>query len=529
MNLLATVKHDNQDFEWYPTTDEIISRVYQWTNKTDSVLDIGAGDGRVLGQLTESRRYAIEKSVPLIEAMPADIIIIGTDFHQTTLIDKPVDVIFCNPPYSEYEQWAKKIILEAHARDIFLVLPKRWKTNPEIQAAIKQRGARVNELGRFDFLTADRQARAEVDLIKLSLALGWRDETSDPFNQWFESEFGTAPVDDKEEGEGQPRPRKATLREKLEKAVIGGRGRVPMLVRLYEHEMRHLYNNFHTLANLDADLLKELDADIGKIREALKQRITGLKNKYWQELFNNLDDITSRLTTKSRSRMLDRLTEQTNVDFTESNIYAVLIWVIKNANQYYDQQLIDTVEKMVSEANIRKYKSNQKLYQWDRWRYCRPDILENVSHYGLELRIVLDRYHAIGHGNHDYYYPQNLHNGAHDFINDLVTIANNLNFRTWSSMNSHRMGDWESGKTKEFYDADGKDLMWVRAFKNGNLHVKFNQKLIRALNVEFGRLKGWLKDKQQAADELNIPEDDAGAAFGANCQITKDNIKLLEN
>lgn len=71
--LVAELKDNQQDFEWYPTTDEIIEAIKNdlENQKLDgkySVLDCGAGDGRVLNALTEGRKYAIEKSKPLLNA-----------------------------------------------------------------------------------------------------------------------------------------------------------------------------------------------------------------------------------------------------------------------------------------------------------------------------------------------------------------------------------------------------------------------------------------------------------------------------
>jgi hypothetical protein len=159
MSLLATVKEASQDFEWYPTTKEIIAcvdrdllREYdksEWNHTTQQsdfihkaidILDCGAGDGRVLHSLSHGgNMYAVEKSTVLIHAMHKDIFIIGTEFNNTTLIDKKVQVIFSNPPYSEFEKWATKIIKEANAEFIYLVLPKRWKDSALISNAIKLR------------------------------------------------------------------------------------------------------------------------------------------------------------------------------------------------------------------------------------------------------------------------------------------------------------------------------------------------------------------------------------------------------
>lgn len=45
--------------------------------------------------------------------------------------------------------------------------------------------------------------------------------------------------------------------------------------------------------------------------------------------------------------------------------------------------------------------------------------------------------------------------------------------------------------------------MEIRAFLNGNLHIKFNQQFMLALNVEVGRLLGWSHTAQEAAHDLN--------------------------
>lgn len=96
--LIQKIKANDQDFEWYPSTDEIINSIKEdlietRDNNYVSILDVGAGDGRVLSALTEGKKYAIEKSEILVNAMGADIFVVGTDLFQQTLIDKRVDVI----------------------------------------------------------------------------------------------------------------------------------------------------------------------------------------------------------------------------------------------------------------------------------------------------------------------------------------------------------------------------------------------------------------------------------------------------
>ena len=136
MSTAATVralKEAGEDFEFYPSTDEIIRQVtddlltevdeYR-DNKLGTVLDIGAGDGRVLVAMRKALEdqqvfvecFAIEKAIHHLSNMPKQITVIGTDFEQQSLADKQVGAVFCNPPYSEFEEWTLKILREASAR-----------------------------------------------------------------------------------------------------------------------------------------------------------------------------------------------------------------------------------------------------------------------------------------------------------------------------------------------------------------------------------------------------------------------------
>ena len=544
--VVRELKDQNEDFEWYPTTDEMINVVktdmlkyfYDYKGPHDkkikvhipvNVLDCGAGDGRVVAELANGgEKYAIEKSQTLIDLMPEDIFIIGTEFFQSTLIDKKVKVLFSNPPYSEYTQWAEKIIIEANASMIYLILPTRWRESESIKDALKLRDANCKIIHTTNFMNAERSARATVDILSIKLfqsRYGNRHDIlhTDPFNIWFEQTFQFE-ADKEKRGEHEKETyRKTTLKDRLEGQLTTGKSLVPALVELYNHEMNHLQKMFISISELDADILKELNVSVRGLKESLQQRIDGLKNRYWKELFNNYERITKRLTHASRETMLEKLTAHTSIDFTESNVYAVTIWVIKNANKYFDTQLVDLVEKMVDKANITLYKSNKRLYSdqdwrcsWGSWR-----TPENLRDFGLELRIVLHNIGGIA-GGHSWEHQNGLNSRAHRFLDDLAAVAGNLGFVLPSWVNSHQVVDeWRSNKKVEFYmnRAENKILMQVKAFKNGNLHIKFNQDFIRTLNVEFGRLKGWLTNHIQASEELNIPVEFAEKVFKGNFHL----------
>lgn len=512
--LLEECRATGEDHEWYPTTNEIIDCViraikrhrYDRTrmNRPDA-LDIGAGNGKVLAALRDAEvvgdLYAIEKSKPLLGAMPKDVFVIGTDFEEQTLFDKEAGITFCNPPYSEYVDWVEKIIRETASPLVYLVIPQRWRKADRIKKALEYREAKATALGSYDFESAeDRQARAVVDLVEIEIPTGYGRD--DAFTRFFDEEF--AHLKERMEPEAE------AAEDDPAAEVVGRKDFIVALVELYQREMDNIRGNYGQLGELDAQLLHELEIDIPKIRELLRLRLKGLKKHYWKLVFDNLDKITDRLTSASRKSMLETLFDNTHVDFTLGNAYAVVLWAIRNANDYYESQLIDLYERMVSVANAHNYKSNERVFEWDVWRYHTDDGTQ-ATHYALNYRIVLERCGGIfvsdwGSWEAERYNGLNEH--GYNFLQDLATVANNLGFVQPDGPGNF---DWESRKLNTFTYTDRetgerRTLMEVRAFQNQNIHVRFAGEFALALNVEFGRLKGWVKNGREAAEELDEPE-----------------------
>lgn len=599
LDLIKELEENNQSFEWYPTTDEILQVIYN-NCYSGTFLDIGCGNAKLyskfkewtnvikleyenakihnlqfreledkisncksyieeylstkgdnsewyigqygqekqaqaklekeqelkelenklldlkqkIGDKKEEKRsyveitnyYAIEKSKILIERAPKDVIIVGTDFYQNTLIDKKVDVIFCNPPYSDYETWVCKIVKEANAQDIYLVIPERWKDNKEIQYYIKARNAKVSILGSFDFLNAERRARAKVNIVRINLQgtqNRYRDECDvDPFDIWFENEFKIkCEKQDKYsdyETEREERERKKAI---LENQIIASGNLIQTLVTFYSNDMNALYSNYKKLGELDSEIFKELNIDLKGLKEGLKLKVEGTKHRYWKELFDRLDTITNRLTTKSRKKLLEKLYSRTHVDFNEENIYAIVIWVIKNANHYFDEQLKEIFLQLTEPKNIKNYKSNQKTWHREEWRYNHDK--KEQTHYTLDYRIIINSYDKC-------------------IINDMLTIANNLGFVANDNEHSTK------SKTEVYLnnlDAKGKQilLMDYTCHKNNNIHFRLNKEFIKAFNIEASRLFGWIHNKEDIINEfdceLEIKQEDCDKYYKSSYKI----------
>jgi hypothetical protein len=533
---LALVQEQREDFEWYPTTNEILaalkadieSHLGSEHRLCPGFLDIGAGNGKVLESLKDiedlGNRYAIEKSHALIGMLDASVFVLGCDFWNTSLVDKDVGIIFSNPPYKEFEPWATKLMKEAPpGARIYLVLPQRWQKSTSIEREILTRKGSTEILGTYDFEDAeDRKARAKVHLIRI--ALPGRDRYTreydgpDPFERFFHETF-TFP----EKKPAEP------FEQKLEETKVVQRlNFIEALAHLYDLRMQELHTNYQAVCALSPDILKEFDISKGGLMASLQMKLRTAKKEYWQRLFDGMAEIQSRLTKKSRRHLQELMQSQTGIDFNRDNAYAIVIWVIKNANGYFDEQLIETYENLVTHANVENYVSNQRVFKWNRFAY-RHARDENATHYRLKVghRIVLECMGGLK--REQYCWQKGLEERAADFICDLLTIAQNLGFHTIDRGPQPYSYDDSDTRTWRFF-VKGKgleSLFQVRAFLNGNLHMQFHPDFIHALNVQHGILKGWLRDDAEAATELEIPIEVARKHFKPGYRLTATSLNCL--
>ncbi len=546
--LVEKLKSEGEDFEFYPTTDEIIHVINSDIKNLDSIggryrafyfnsfLDIGAGIGKVIAAVNKVhniKAYAIEKAETLKNLIDQSVYMIGTDFMEQSLLDKYIDITFCNPPYSEYQEWTTKIIRESASPFIYLVIPARWVDSSDINAALQHRKAKYEIIGEFSFLDSeDRKARAIVNLVRVQMSR----EKDDAFDRFFAEEFkelhdkfrGGDPDGEEEEEEEE---------ETTFKDLVLGDNYVKSLVNMYNAEILKIKTNYDLVGKLDVKLLKEFEITPGRIVSMLKEKLKNLKNVYWHELIGRMSEITEKLISKKRDELLKTLNENGHVDFTESNVYAVVLWVLRNADNYIEEQLLEVYSEFMSNANCINYKSNEKVYSNDRWRYND----ENPTHRFLDFRLVVQNWGGI---KIDWYNNRasedKLTDSACDHIRDLLTVANNLGFKCDTA--DHRLYNWGRdcvkwypGKTKQFEFRSEKEvngwgvLFDIKAHKNGNIHIRLNQKFALALNVEYGRLKGWVHSKEEAATELM--NDDAVHYFKTNYTLLDCNpfLQLPDN
>ena len=528
--IVSELKEAGQDFEFYPTTREMMEVVFNYISDWGEILDIGCGNGGFKRFLEAKGKnvtyYGIEKSEILLNQLPADVYILGTDFNNCTLIDKKVKIIFCNPPYSEYETWTKRIITEGNFKEAFLIIPERWQHNEEIQACLKLTKVRAYSGAEMDFFNAERQARAKINIVKLVKESSYSSNYVDPFELWFEKTFNYKPeVNYKADN-------KIEQKKEIKNKIVVAPNKIEALVNLYNDELSRLQNSFMAICALDAATLEDIGVNVVKVRESLKFKIENLKILYWEMIFDYLDEIKSRLTYESRNNLFQRFERLSQVDFNEANIRSVVIWVLKNAASLFDDQLIEFYKTFTLPDNIIKYKSNQKVFQKDLWYNRRFEKEKELSHYCLSYRLICDRFHVVGTKSKWNEKKKNYVDDSYieeykftRILDDFSAIANNLGFQIASRETATNFGE-------KYYimQPNGKALIEYKIYKNENIHLKLDIEFAKALNVEVARLLGWIRDKSDIAKEF--PEEMAEGAekyynsnFSQAIMTTK--IKLL--
>ena len=536
--LIEQLKEAGEDYEFYPTTREMVKMIWNhrrhhyddggiFTESLGSVLDIGCGTCNFLRWIHEfddetakneengyrhtvgmHDYYVMEKSRILLDKLDPDIVVLGTDYHESTLIDKQVDTIFCNPPYKEYEDWAARIITESVCKEIYLIIPRRWKQSEKIKRALatvkipfdrekcvpdEERAVKV--IGSADFLDAERAARAKVDILWINKEYTPRDSG---FDNFFDEVFGMPdPTASKYDFEYQERKKEA---EALKAELLTGRNKVEILCRGYDEKRKQLFEHFKTICGLDAGVLEAIGVHKDAVKAALKKNFEGLKNLYWQAAFDCLEEITSRLTSQSRKDLLNRFTLLKTVDFTPSNIYSLIVWVIKNANRYTEKQMIDFFMALSSKDNVRNYVSNKRVFEEDHWRYNHCGEIKN-THYTLDYRIVCTKHALPGEAGYEGYGEcRPIKFVFSNKIQDICTVANNLGFHSELIDIPDAYG--ARGEVKTTISGKPETLFAFRCYQNGNVHVKFNMEFMKALNVAVARKLGWIHKASDIASEF---------------------------
>lgn len=546
--LVRQLKADGQDFEYYPTTEQMLSHVIDDLDKNVHIersfdlLDIGAGDCR-LHQLLSKKHdenrsnfqnkcprdkfpfsyyyhdcLVIEKAIVHIQNLSklpnaSALRLVGTDFWETDLSCIIADVCFTNPPYSVYEWWLTQVINNARTPLIYAIVPSRWADNANIKKALKLRDMTAEIIHSDDFLTADRQARAKVDILRIThksidtrkkspefyqamqeryqkdFVLSYNAEKSksklDPLTAFFEQHLQLDCSDDTFYQKAE--------QDKQDLASVFKQDKLSGLLDRYLQDRQTLQADLTALSQITPRLFALFKIDGSTIINKLRHDLKVLKRQYWNVFFDCYEPITRRLTSKSRDSLKDILKEHTELDFTYGNCQAVSILAIQRANDFIDEQIKDLFEKHADKDNLVCYKSNQRVLSNYDYRY-RDKRYELYSHTKLEYRLIVNYWFDSNRPYEFFNEGSYLSRTAYGIINDYVVIARTLGFDIPNHLVSTKDGSYpDFGKTLLVHNEKDKTLLFdIKFYKKGTYHIRLNSDFCLRLNVAIGKLFGWL-------------------------------------
>ncbi|EGR0468576.1 DUF4942 domain-containing protein [Vibrio cholerae] len=572
LSLVNELKSANEDFEYYPTSSEMIQVVFNDVKtilethdfhssygKDLRILDIGAGDGRVLLNLKEQlsaiiperqsiELLAIEKSTIQIEGYrQKDIALIGTEFNETNLISKNADIAFVNPPYQHFNFWLASIISQVNFGLLYAIVPKRWREDGLIKQAIESRQINdVTVLKEMDFLEADRAARANVEIIRFSFNKFEEEKEksdsllksrkyhytpiigvsrTDPFQKFIENELGlkktysntTSEFNEHCEVERIKKQMKDESSHSFE--LVKHRGVLSALIANYESDLSHVLSQYKKIGELDASILQELGVKHDDLLTGVKEKLLGYRNVYWSLLFDHLDALTDRLISKHKSKLLNTL-KANALDFTHANAVYIVSYAVQIGNELIEESIVDVYKALTCESSIsRYYASNQHVYK-DNWRHNQfnREAAEKAK-YQLDYRFVMSSY-----GNFSSHsWEQGLSESARNFTSDLMVVFKLLGY-------SNIFLD------KQYHNINGGDsiiimgtdphgtllhLAQIRFYKNGNRHIKFNQDAMLRFNVTASRILGWVRSKNEFEQE-----NDMKKSVSTDIWVVADEMKI---
>jgi hypothetical protein len=561
-----------QDFEWYPSTDEILAAFSKdlyaqakrfavngyrrnrnesyfthnercYNSETEqhedmvsiaSMLDVGAGDGRVFRAIKDPRpgyRFGIDEmfGIEKARAQSDDLIrkgifIIGRDFFQTTLIDKEFSVIYSNPPYSLYDTWTVRLLKEASFGLMYLVLPIRWEQNKEIMREIKNYEHEI--IGTFDFLQGDRSARARVNLIRITRKVEKIDgrvymkESSDPFVRWIEEYIGTF--------EDLREDKLNKYREEDKWLISKKDNKIEQLVDDYNYEMRTLIEGFQAIGKLPGHVLKSIDLDKASILQIIKQNFESMKDRYWRLAFEKLDAVTTRLTSSTRNSLISRMKQFNTLDFNLDNIYSIVIWVIENFNKYTNEQIVKMFNDITEPEYIRAYKSN---IHWDKdtwrnsWRNYKDNPFSGEKGKGKPEKYILD-YRFVTRSRGDFHgYP-----GNYSIVDDFVVILRSLGADISNDIKTNPKDYGERQEVLMYYKGKTQTALECRFYQNSNVHVKVNQELMMKFNVAVAKILGWIRGPEDIQEEYEVSAAEAVKYWNTDTllKLGQSDIQMLE-
>lgn len=422
----------------------------------------------------------------------ANTLSLSCSFESTTLVDKEVDVIFCNPPLKEYEAYCKRIFEECLAKRVFLVLPMEWKSSKEIGAYAKANGFDVELVARLGYVKNNQREKAEIILFYRSYLseravmerkLSQEYHLGNLFEELHKGRFVLrGELEKKKEDEI------AKESEGMEYQAF-----LEYLLKRYEKEHNDYFDNFKHFSNLSAYFLDYIGVQRDDIttNTAVFEKL--LRKLYWDQCLSKNPNITSKLTPLQYDELLNELKER-GADFSRSNIANVEAYCLSRSRVMEQKNFITFWERFTNGDNLEGF----------------TDLISNphpYMDYPKEKRFfkgkIKEKVACSYAGSYDDYYPNILRDVR--IVHLLQILLQSMGYQDLH----YRHADGSKIAITERIDlplgisylfAGERQITKFTSYKNRKLNIVFDKEVIANINLRVLLYQGWITNLAEAKE-----------------------------
>lgn len=460
-------------------------------HQCDTFLGIGEGVSEIMDHFNKECEGNEFFSIGANCEAPS-ILSLSSSFETTSLVDKQVDTIICNPPLNEYEAYCKRILEECIAKRVVLVLPMEWKESVEIKAFAKAYKFESELIGAVGYVQDNKRAKAEIILFfrsyfsertALEHQLNREYALGDLFKELDHYRFSLI---------GEERKRK---REEIAKECEGMQSEAILeyLLQRYEKEHSDFFANFKHLSKISSIFLSTIKMESEDIIENTKNFERVHKKFYWREYLSRVSEFKLLLTQEQQSELLEDFANR-GVDFSRENISSVLAYSLQYCKEKMKENFCTFWEKVADESNLVDFTSliaNPQPYT----HYEKEKLF-----FKGKLKEKVSCHYAGDYGN---YRPNQLSNVRIAYF--LKVLLQSMGYQDLSYRYSDKgiidvQDRVELPLGVSYLFAGEKQVAKFTAYKNRKLIIHFDKTVIASINLKVFAYFGWIANEKEAKE-----------------------------
>lgn len=496
MNAVAIAETSEAKKNFYPTPESLATRLLsgiEWYY-IENVLEPSAGKGDLALYVDRMmrdhhNRFHYRDTPPNIDCVEIDsnlrsilqgkgLRVVGSDFLSFRTF-KRYHLIVMNPPFDRgAEHLLKALEMQERGGAVRCILNAETLRNPctyarqKLAQLLRQYDATI-EYVEGAFSRAERKTDVEVALVSVKIP-----EVKDGFSSILD-ELNRDIVRRKEEA--PPEQNKVAKSDYISAAVDRFNYEIEAGIRLIrEFNVLRPYltqtidgNEQYTLISL------MMGGSASGSREAASENayVRAVRLKYWGELFKN-PEFTKNLTSNLLNKLRKDVDKMVDYDFSEYNIYALMVETQKNLVTGIEQTIIGLFDDWT-----RKYhwdENSQNRHYFDGWR--------TNDAFKVNKKVIIP-FRCVWDGWSGRYEPNDY--TVRDKLNDIEKVFDFLGGTSGSRIDlaSALRTAQETGQSRKI------PLTYfnVTFYKKGTCHIEFtDEDVLKKFNLFAARGKNWL-------------------------------------